>query len=176
MSLLIYSGRETRTAVERDVFPAFASHAKVKPVHPFNMSAKIEKRETPLREAYWARFDKLYPTPMYWRMNVQDVRTSGYPDSQLLGFKKASFWEFKHATPRFKTYGLQEITCQIINQKTFCRYVLFNEYNDMTSIWVVHPDQVRNCGGKIDNIEPEEGFDGFDFDALAHYMHRVHRP
>lgn len=149
---------------------------------------KIEKRETELRDAYWTRFDKLFPAPMYFRMNVQDVRTSGYPDSQLLGFKRATFWEFKHATPLFKTYGLQEITAQIVNQKTYCRYVIFIERPVTvltqttstpqidSSIWVVHPDQIRNCGGKLDNVKPEVVFGSFDFDALASFMHNVHMP
>jgi hypothetical protein len=63
---------------------------------------KINKRENELKGAYWQRFDVLTKPGTFFRMNVQDVRTSGYADSQLLGNKIASFWEFKHATPNFK--------------------------------------------------------------------------
>lgn len=157
------------------VFPAFASHAQVKQVHLLMPRIKIEKRETELRDAYFKRFDKLYPGPMYFRMHVQDVRTSGYPDTQLLGFGRATFWEFKHATPTFKTYGLQEITAQIIDSKTFCRYIIFVQDEVGASIWIVHPSQIRNCAGKLDHVTPEHRFD-WDFDAVAQYMHSVHTP
>jgi hypothetical protein len=137
---------------------------------------KINKRENELKGAYWQRFDVLTKPGTFFRMNVQDVRTSGYADSQLLGNKIASFWEFKHATPNFKTYGLQEITAQMVDLHTYCRYVLFVEFDGHMATWIVHPDNVRNSAGILTRIEPEYKVSGHDFDWLADFMKKVHRP
>lgn len=138
----------------------------------------IEKRENELKTAFWQRFDHLFnrPTPRYFVLNIQDVRKCGYPDTALLGYQRTSYWEFKHATPDFKTQGVQEITCQIIDRHTFCRYIIFHEDAGVQSTLIVHPRDVRNKGGRTRGMLVEVSYPGFDFDALAHYIHGAHRP
>jgi hypothetical protein len=134
----------------------------------------IPKRETELRDAFWKRFEHLFPH--YLVLNHQDVRSSGHPDSTLSGYIKTSWWEFKHATPTFTTYKLQELTCARLDNRSFCRYIIFKETHDSSMILVVRPSQILGKKGRLDDVAAESCVNGFDFDWLASIVHRAHKP
>lgn len=136
----------------------------------------VAKRENEIKSAFFKRFEVLYPVRLYTVLQHQDVRKPGHPDSSVHGFGKSSFWEFKHATPNFSTYALQEITCARLQKHTYCRYVLFFEYRDTLKILIAKPSDVRRRQGKIDEVKIEVEFGEHDFDTLAHFIHNVHQP
>lgn len=138
------------------------------------MIAKIEKRENEIKDAYWKRFEHIYPAHYYFVMQHQDVRNSGYPDNSLNGFGFSSWWEFKHATPNFSSHGLQELTCMRLAKHSYCRYVLFYEHRDMLKTLIVHPRDVYQRDGKLADMKIEAEFGGHNFDELAAFMNHVH--
>lgn len=138
--------------------------------------AAIEKRESPIKYAFFERFDQLFPPRLFYVMQHQDVRRSGHPDSSIHGYGQSTFWEFKHATPNFTTNELQELTCWRLARHAYCRYVLFYEYGDELKTLIVHPREVFKKKGKLADMHVEAEFVGHNFDMLAGFIHAIHNP
>lgn len=134
----------------------------------------------------------------YFVQSHQDVRKSGFPDIALHGEGVCTSWEFKHATPRFSSPGIQEWTCRRIAKSSYCRYVIYVEnfaYEDsmiadtlttrarssrtlqksMKTTWIVNPDEIAGCDGRLEEITPDSILCGFDHIAVVRYMASVHR-
>jgi len=138
---------------------------------------RIEKRENELKDAYWKRFEQMYPPSVYFAMQHQDVRKSGYPDSSLHGLGRSSHWEFKHATPNFSSPGIQEITCGRLARHSFsCLYVLFVEVGNVLQTRIVHPRDIFGQDGNLARVQFADSWAGHDFDRLAKFMDTLHRP
>jgi hypothetical protein len=135
---------------------------------------KIEKRETPIKTAFFKHFDARFDIHDFFIQHNQDVRKSGWPDTIIHGFGCATSWEFKHATPNFSSPGIQEVTCGRIARHSFCRYVLFFETAKRQNILIARPRNVIGRKGKTNDIVAETVLDGFDFDALASFIYDVH--
>lgn len=135
---------------------------------------KIEKRETAIKTAFFARFDELFNIRQFFVQHNQDVRKSGWPDTIIHGFSHATSWEFKHGTPNFSSPGIQEVTCSRIAKHSYCRYVIFFETPHEQKTLIAHPRCVIGREGKTRNIQCEVEFDGFAFDQLASFIHAIH--
>jgi hypothetical protein len=139
------------------------------------IAERVEKRENEIKDAYWAHFAESYPASLFFAMQHQDVRKPGYPDSCLHGFGRSSYWEFKHATPNFKSPGLQELNCRRIARHGFsCLYVIFVEHNNIFQTRICHPRDVFEQRGKLANISFLDSWQGHDFIRLAKFMHDLH--
>lgn len=103
----------------------------------------------------------------------QQVRGSGTPDLSLDGLARTSWWEFKHATPDFKSPGIQEVTCCRLAAASFCRYVIFYDDGRRKETQIVKPTDVRD---RLDfrSIKVEFGWVGFKFEEVADFMRQVH--
>lgn len=69
-----------------------------------------------------------------------DRYTSGIPDMSVTWRGVTTWWECKHAKPRFKSQGLQElIAARLAMHSAGCRYIIFGA----TRTYLVHPDQLH---------------------------------
>jgi len=134
---------------------------------------QIEKRETELKLEQLDVLDKLYGD-LFFAQQHQDVRKSGQPDVSLSGLHSTTWWEYKHATPRFSSPGIQENTCARLAARSFCRYIIYFETPCIFSTWIVHPLEVKDKRGIMNLIHPEWIFPGFAHDKVAEYMKRTH--
>lgn len=135
----------------------------------------IIKRENELKYAYFVDF--AYHTGNAFEvLHHQDVRKSGYPDVTVSGYHLTSWWEFKHATPRFVSPRNQEMMCErLAITSALCRYVIFLETPTLIETRIYTPRSLAKCGGKLTGIEPLLSWPGFNFDALREYMVTFHR-
>jgi len=153
----------------------------------------IPKREDELKEHL---FDaaKVLPSS-YFLLPIQDVRKSGTPDFTLNGEQYASWWEVKHATPHFRSPGIQEVICKRLSRTSFCRYIIYVEAKIKWSEHVlpnlskthdgierftviIHPDFVFGRKGKLDWAmalsDADAVIDGFDHEKVVEHMRSVH--
>ena len=103
--------------------------------------------------------------------------TNGGPDREVVGLGKTTRWEFKHATPDFRSPGDQELTCARLAAIAHCRYVIWTEDRDGTNkrTWIVHPREVLGKKGKSLNIvRIEDGCREFDMQWLVQYVLKEH--
>lgn len=138
---------------------------------------KIEKREGELKGDCLDEIDTQLGR-LFFALQLQDVRKSGHPDIALNGFDKTTWWEFKHATPRFRSPEIQAYTCQRLAQRSYCRYVIYTEYGGngrmdvRTAIY--HPDEIRGCKGNLDGLMPEIEWRGLAHAHVANFMYLAH--
>lgn len=117
----------------------------------------------------------------YFVQAPQDIRKSGNPDLILSGDGKMSQWEIKHATPRFLCPEIQRWTCSRIAKSAYCRYVIFvegfwpNDDHLRKETWIVHPDRLAECKGRLTNVRPEIMYPGYNHLAVVLHMQSVHR-
>ena len=135
----------------------------------------MPKQEAALRREFH-RSLKLY-LPSYKLVSVQDIRTSGTPDDNINGNGRSTWWELKHATPRFDDSGIQLLTCMQLAATSFCRYIIWWESASGLGkkTMIVHPNKVRearDAGRWL--FEPEEVVPGFDMRFLVAYVRTVH--
>lgn len=103
----------------------------------------------------------------------QQVRGSGTPDLSLDGLARSSWWELKHATPDFKSPGIQEVTCCRLAAASFCRYIIFFDNGHRKETQIVRPVDVRDRSD-FNSIRVEFGWAGFNYAAVADFMRKVH--
>jgi len=126
---------------------------------------RIPKRETPLKAALMAEIRMALPR--YQAFRHEDVRSIGIPDLSVTGHKITSWWEAKHATPDFFTFGLQELTCKRLAVAGFCRYIVWYEVGDDLRTLIVHPRDLHS-------LTPEAEAAGHDHRFVATFMRQVH--
>lgn len=105
----------------------------------------------------------------------QDVRKRGIPDLAVHGAGRTTWWEFKHATPNFKSQGIQEVQCRKLAQYSFCRYIIYCNHDGTRATWIVHPKEVYRNRGRTSCIVPEIVFMGHNHLAVAEYVRAKHR-
>lgn len=103
----------------------------------------MAKREAELRSQLMVMLKRHAPELVAFRH--ESVRECGIPDLSLTGGGITTWWEFKHATPRFDDNGLQLLTCARLAVGGFCRYVLWYEDSkgNCQQTMIVHPRHVK---------------------------------
>ncbi len=91
----------------------------------------------------------------------EDRITSGASDMIVTGNKICSRWELKHATPDFKTKGIQELTMLRLAKAGFAWYIVYWQKNDLKMTFIVEPRLI----GKNPDDWMDNRFEGFDHAA-----------
>jgi hypothetical protein len=127
------------------------------------------KREAALKSAFTRELKRRFP-----RFVVLLLATGGAPDRLIVGNGHATFWEMKHATPAFKSTGLQELTACRLAEQGYCRYVLWweNRHGDAQTTMIVHPRVVHERTSWV--LEAEAVCEGFDQAWLVTQVGRAH--
>lgn len=116
---------------------------------------------------------KAFPSD-YYVLAISDQRKYGIPDLVPSGHGRTSWLELKHATPRFSTMEVQEITCMQLAKYSFCRYVIYHEHLGVQSTLIVHPRHVHLSKGLVRGLIFEVSFPGFDHRAVVNYVRTFH--
>lgn len=124
----------------------------------------MTKREAQLKSAFIRELKQQCPQ---WIVLLSS--TVGVPDRCITGNGRTTFWEFKHATPRFKLPHIQELMCARLHQQGFCRYVVWyeNRLGDGQRTLIIRPSMIRF-------MSPEVSCDGFDIPWLVSYVRKIH--
>lgn len=107
--------------------------------------------------------------PKFVALRHEDVRTCGIPDLSLTGLGRTTWWEFKHANPRFESQGVQELTMLRLAACGYARYVVWEEdaNGGAQRTLIVHPK-------KMQSLEPEDACGGFNMKFVARFMQAAH--
>ncbi len=127
---------------------------------------RITKREAEFKSNFGKELKRRYPA-----FYILLFSTRGGPDRIVIGNKRYSMWEFKHATPGFESPGDQELMCMRLNVAGYCRYVIFYENQDQHTL-IVTPKAVHERKGW--KLEPEHITAGFDIPWLVRHVAWVH--
>ncbi len=125
----------------------------------------IPKRETELKRKLVAVLKQ-----RFFVQTHSEARKYGVPDLSVSGNGRTTWYELKHATPNFTTQGVQEITCLQLAKYSFCRYIVYYEWQDTWCTYIVHPVEVYGRKGKMGNITPEMRLDGHDHFGVLRYI------
>ena len=100
--------------------------------------------EADLKRALVKRLREVYPNFVIWR--IEDPTTSGIPDITVVGRKVTSFWEVKHATPKFKVKGIQGRTMDLLAREGLAFYIIYCEKCDGADkmTYIVDPKAIHN--------------------------------
>jgi hypothetical protein len=100
----------------------------------------------------------------------EDVRTAGIPDMSITWNNMTSWWEAKHATPRFASTGIQELTLSRLAANGFARYLIWYETaKTPKQTWIVHPINISEYASV-----QEVAFYGFNTEDLIEHIRRIH--
>lgn len=125
------------------------------------------KREAELKAAFMMEFKKQLPEFLILR-----YITNGAPDREIIGNGITTRWEYKHATPDFRSPDDQELMCMRLAVQAHCRYVIWFESRSGTGqrTMIVHPRQVHDK-----SLLPLESCAGFDHRWLVGEIRKVHQ-
>lgn len=128
----------------------------------------ITKEEAKLKAAFMRELVLQLPDFVTLR-----YATAGAPDREIVGNNFVSFFEFKHATPRFRSPGNQELTMCRLARVAYARYVIWRETpHGGKSTMIVHPLIIHERTGW--DLVPEAVTIGFDHEWLVEQVKRVH--
>ncbi len=105
---------------------------------------------------------------------VLQYATNGAPDREVVYNGISTRWEFKHATPRFESPGIQELTCARLASLGHCRYVIWYQRRDVKRTLIVHPRLVLGQNGNIRDVVSEAECSGFDMQWLVNEVRKAH--
>ena len=100
--------------------------------------------------------------------------TNGAPDREIVGNGITTRWEFKHATPDFRSPGDQEILCVRLAEQGHCRYVIWFDNRGLQLTMIVHPRDVLGRKGRGLGIKVETHCIGFDMKWLVAQVLKAH--
>lgn len=126
-----------------------------------------KKEESPLKSKLMREL-KLY-APGLTALRHEDVRTSGIPDLSTTGYGRTCWWEFKHATPKYGTFELQELTMRRLAVGGFARYIIYieNKNGEAKRTLIVHPNLLKD-------LIPENWTVGFNHRFVVEYIRKAH--
>lgn len=130
---------------------------------------KVAKEETELKSALMSMIRTELPN--YVALRHEDVRTSGIPDISITAFGRTSWWEVKHATPKFLSKEIQERTMKRLEAGGFARYIIYYELNGVRRTLIVRPHLLD-----LNDLIPERSYPGFDHRFVLDSIQSVHRP
>lgn len=129
----------------------------------------VEQEERKLTGQLMERF-KLLPRSFVVERHEQKI-THGTPDICITGNWVTSRWEVKHATPNFKTKGIQELTMNRIALAGYAQYVVYWQKPNLGKrTYIVHPRDI----GKDPESEWKDFIEGFDHDFVLNRVKDVH--
>lgn len=131
----------------------------------WDVKVPIPKREAELKSALMEEI--AFSLHRYWAFRHEDIRRKAIPDISLTGHKFTSWWEAKHATPTFFSFGLQELTCRRLAVAGYCRYIVYFEVGCDLRTLIVHPRHLHE-------LTPEVEVPGHDHRFVAEFMRKVH--
>jgi|SRR6185436_505840 len=107
--------------------------------------------------------------PHFVALRHEDVRTRGIPDLSLTGLGRTTWWECKHATPDFKSQGIQELTMLRLAAAGYARYIIWREEADGSDkqTLIVHPEHLAT-------LTPEAWCAGYDHRWMVEQLARAH--
>lgn len=136
---------------------------------------KISKQESELRSKFMivAKADPVLSK--FVLIRHEDVRTGGIADLEVVGNRRTTHWEFKHATPEFESPGLQELMMLRLAGADHARYIVFwqSRHGIGKRTMIVHPREVHNRKNWL--LVPEEVTPGFDMKWLCRQIAEAHR-
>lgn len=98
--------------------------------------------------------------------------SSGLPDWLIAGNGVMSMLEFKHATPTFKSRGIQVVTARRLARAGHCRYVVFWEHGEEKRTCIIHPQSVLPGYNSI--VAAELTVIGHSNEFVISYVRKVH--
>lgn len=128
--------------------------------------------ESPKREALYkaqlmVKLHLAYPRFVFFRH--EDRARSGIPDLEVLGNGICSYWEAKHATPKFELPGIQKLTMSRIQRAGIhTRYIIWEEHHDVCKTLIVQPQLIHEW-----KTAPNYRL-GIDHDWLVYLIGEVH--
>lgn len=106
--------------------------------------------------------------PGFVCQRIEDRFTSGWPDIEVIGKARTSYWEAKHADPSWATHGIQELTMLRLASASFhARYIFWHESKGVRRTLIVHPKHLAE-------MTPESWCTGFDMRWLVERIAEVH--
>ena len=132
------------------------------------MTEYIPKREAELKSKFGEEVKRQLPDFL-----SLSYSTNGAPDREIIGAGITTRWEFKFATPTFRSPGDQELMCMRLAAAGHCRYVLWRETKGIQKTMIVHPKAVYHRAGW--EIDAEAWCVGFDMKWLIDYVRKEHR-
>ena len=127
------------------------------------------KREGELKALFAAELKRQAPDFLILR-----YATNGAPDRSVVGNGRQSNWEFKHATPDFRSPGDQELMCARLTKAGHCQYVIWMEEIGVEETLIVHPRDVLGRNGKGRGIVPQAWCNRFDMKWLVSQVLKEH--
>src|SRR6266496_3357318 len=127
----------------------------------------MDKQEARLKSAFMKELRRQLPSFIV----LQHV-TPGAPDRAIVGNGKTSFWECKHGTPSFVSFGHQELFCMRLAQEAYCRYLVWQE--DATGkkqTLIVLPRVIHERHGWM--LQAETSCDGFNHVWAVNQVRRI---
>jgi hypothetical protein len=129
----------------------------------------MSKREAELKAALMRELKRQCP-----EFFVFFLATAGAADRGIAGNGRATFWEFKHATPHFDSPGNQVLACCRLDRQCYCRYVIWWEdaqgENRQTLIATPKAIHARTNAGFVH----EASNPSFDPKWVVNYIKRAH--
>ena len=101
----------------------------------------------------------------------EDIRTAGIPDISITFHGVTTWWECKHATPKFASSGIQELTMMRLCANGYARYIIWYEKKGIPPhTLIVHPTMLAAYETKH-----EHSFDGLKSMQLIDHIRKVHK-
>ena len=126
----------------------------------------MPKRESELKAALMRELRAQLPG--YVHLRHEDRFTSGHPDISITGCGRTTWLEAKHATPKFDSDGIQELTMLRLAAAGSAYYVIWHEKNSVKKTMIVHPKHLHD-------LMPETFCVGFDHKFIVEYVKKVHQ-
>ncbi len=127
----------------------------------------MEKREAELKSLFTKEMKRQLPGFL-----MLSYATNGAPDRTIIGQGVQTNWEFKHATPDFRSPGDQELMCMRLAAAGHCRYVIWHEVRSIQTTMIVHPHEIHYGHNRI--LISETRCSGFDMKWLVEYIRKEH--
>lgn len=112
----------------------------------------------------------------YHSFYVAGVGRDGIPDLVFNGRGRTSWWEVKHATPRFEGTEQQERECLLLSATSACRYLVYYEKADGSNkmTYIFHPREVQRKKGDLRTMTAEAWTTGHDHAWACEQIRRHH--
>lgn len=109
--------------------------------------------------------------PGFVLLRHEDMAMSGLPDIEILGNGRCSYWEAKHATPRFEKKAIQTLTMTRMNRAGIhARYIIWEEHHDIKRTLIVHPSMINEWTARQETVAS-----GIDHLAIVEAIRKVHK-
>lgn len=122
--------------------------------------------EANLKSALVVLLRKAFPGYVIFRH--EDRHLFGVPDLSVTGNGITSWWEGKHANPKFQSQGIQELTMLRLAKQSHARYIIWDEGEGAKRTLLVHPQEMNVWE------EAKECAAGFNHRWVVDQIRKVH--